>query len=114
MRWKVADIDIGRLHRNTLRFNSDEAEIHTFVNKLKEQTHTIKTLTLELSQQRDHASAAQQKHVKWQEQLRDKVSGFREERRKWTTDATSMRTELAETQATVQKQREELATVKNE
>lgn len=105
---------IGRLHRNSLRFNSDEAEIHNFVNRLKEQSKTIQTLTHDLTTQRAEATQAQQKHVKWQEQLRDKVSGFREERRNWMTEATQLRTELSEAQAAVRRLRDELATVKNE
>jgi len=97
-----------------MRFNIDEAEIHTFVNRIKEQAKTISTLTAELSQQRSEASQAQQKHVKWQKELRDKVSGFREERRNWQTEATSLRTDLQESQALVRRQGEELAGVKNE
>lgn len=115
MLWTETDrSDIGRLHRNSLRFNIDEAEVHTFVNRIKEQAKTISTLTAELTQQRSEASQAQQKHVKWQKELRDKVSGFREERRNWQTEATSLRTDLQETQALVTQQREELAGVKNE
>jgi hypothetical protein len=105
---------IGRLHRNSLRFNSDEAEIHNFVNRLKEQAKTIATLTHDLTTQRSEATQAQQKHVKWQEQLRDKVSGFREERRNWMTEATALRTELAEAQVAAKEMRDELGTVKNE
>lgn len=107
-------LDIGRLHRNSLRFNSDEAEIHTFVNRVKEQTKTIADLTAELSHQRAESSQAQAKHVKWQEQLRDKVSSFREERRQWQTEGTALKTDIAELKSTVQKQRDELAAVKNE
>ncbi|BEI81141.1 hypothetical protein CcaverHIS002_0203010 [Cutaneotrichosporon cavernicola] len=105
---------IGRLHRNSLRFNSDEAEIHNFVNRLKEQSKTIATLTHDLTTQRSESTQAQQKHVKWQEQLRDKVAGFREERRNWMTEATRLRTELAEGQAAAREMRDELGMVKNE
>lgn len=105
--------DIGRLHKNSLRFNTDEAEIHTFLNKIKELTKTITTMTAELSQQRTEATQAQQKHVKWQEQLRDKVSGFREERRAWQTEATKIRSELSEANAMAKRLRDELAEARN-
>ncbi|KAL1406893.1 hypothetical protein Q8F55_006305 [Vanrija albida] len=104
---------IGRLHKNSLRFNTDEAEIHTFLNKIKELTKTIATMTAELSQQRSEATQAQQKHVKWQEQLRDKVSSFREERRAWQTEATKIRSELSEANAMAKRLRDELAEVRN-
>jgi multidrug resistance efflux pump len=97
-----------------MRFNIDEAELHTFVNRIKEQSKTIQTLTADLSQQRTDASQAQQKHVKWQKELRDKVSGFREERRNWQAEATGLRADLQEVQAFASQQGEELAGVKNE
>lgn len=84
------------------------------MNRIKEQTKTISTLTAQMSQHRADASQAQQKHVKWQEQLRDKVSGFREERRNWQTEASQLRSDLSEAQATIQRMRDELALVKNE
>ncbi|WVR05217.1 hypothetical protein IAU60_002229 [Kwoniella sp. DSM 27419] len=68
----------------------------------------------QLSQARTDASQAQQKHVKWQGQLRDKVASFREEKATWQTEAARIRGQLSEAHATVQAQREELAEVKNE
>nr|XP_019042254.1 hypothetical protein I302_08855 [Kwoniella bestiolae CBS 10118]OCF21184.1 hypothetical protein I302_08855 [Kwoniella bestiolae CBS 10118] len=105
---------IGRLHKTSLRLNNDEAEIHSFVNRLKAQTTQIAELTAQLSQTRTEASQAQQKHVKWQGQLREKVASFREEKATWQTEAARIRAELSEAHATVKSQREELAEVKNE
>ncbi|WWC61090.1 uncharacterized protein I303_103668 [Kwoniella dejecticola CBS 10117] len=105
---------IGRLHRTSLRLNNDEAEIHSFVNRLKAQTSQIAELTSQLSQARTDASQAQQKHVKWQGQLREKVASFREEKATWQTEAARIRAELSDAHATVKAQREELAEVKNE
>ncbi|KAL7424081.1 hypothetical protein Q5752_001666 [Cryptotrichosporon argae] len=105
---------IGRLHRNSLRFNSDEAEIHTFANRLKEQQKTISTLNAELSRQRADASQAQQKHTKWQRELREKNDRFKEDRKQWQANAEEVRGELAAARATVQRQMDELAVVKNE
>ncbi|WVF72174.1 hypothetical protein IAT40_006986 [Kwoniella sp. CBS 6097] len=105
---------ISRLHLTSLRLNNDEAEIHSFVNRLKAQTQQIAELTAQLSQARTDASQAQQKHVKWQGQLRDKVASFREEKATWQSEAARIRAELSEAHATVQAQRAELAEVKNE
>nr|XP_019013554.1 uncharacterized protein I206_01624 [Kwoniella pini CBS 10737]OCF52335.1 hypothetical protein I206_01624 [Kwoniella pini CBS 10737] len=105
---------IGRLHRTSLRLNNDEAEIHSFVNRLKAQTSQIAELTTQLSQARTDASLAQQKHVKWQTQLRDKIANFREEKATWQTEAARIRAELSEARATAAAQHEELAEVKNE
>ncbi|OCF55666.1 hypothetical protein L486_06417 [Kwoniella mangroviensis CBS 10435] len=105
---------IGRLHKTSLRLNNDEAEIHSFVNRLKAQAGQIAELTAQLSQTRTEASQAQQKHVKWQGQLREKVASFREEKATWQTEAARIRAELSEARAMVKTQREELAEVKNE
>nr|XP_018263813.1 uncharacterized protein I303_03686 [Kwoniella dejecticola CBS 10117]OBR85971.1 hypothetical protein I303_03686 [Kwoniella dejecticola CBS 10117] len=114
MRYIDSAADIGRLHRTSLRLNNDEAEIHSFVNRLKAQTSQIAELTSQLSQARTDASQAQQKHVKWQGQLREKVASFREEKATWQTEAARIRAELSDAHATVKAQREELAEVKNE
>ncbi|WVQ98752.1 hypothetical protein IAU59_005883 [Kwoniella sp. CBS 9459] len=105
---------ISRLHKTSLRLNNDEAEIHSFVNRLKAQTQQIAELTAQLSQARTDGSQAQQKHVKWQIQLRDKVTAFREEKATWQSEAARIRADLSEANTTVQAQRDELAEVKNE
>ncbi|ORY23032.1 hypothetical protein BCR39DRAFT_562083, partial [Naematelia encephala] len=87
---------IGRLHTLSQRFNSDEAEIHSFVNRIKEQDKIIDGLTADLSQQRLEATQAQQKHLKWQEQLREKLASFREERRTSLDSLAQLRSDLGE------------------
>ncbi|WVW83055.1 hypothetical protein I302_105072 [Kwoniella bestiolae CBS 10118] len=94
---------IGRLHKTSLRLNNDEAEIHSFIAEL----------TAQLSQTRTEASQAQQKHVKWQGQLREKVASFREEKATWQTEAARIRAELSEAHATVKSQREERFKLQN-
>jgi len=84
------------------------------VNRLKEQSKTIEILTAELAQQRTDATQAQTKHVKWQEQLREKLATYREERKTWQAEATRIRGELGEAQLALQKQKEDIATIKNE
>ena len=84
------------------------------VNRQKEQGKVISTLTAELAQHRAEASQAQQKHVKWQEQLREKLAGYREERKVWQNEAARIRGELAETRLALQRQEDELSTIKNE
>lgn len=81
---------------------------------MKEQKAVIESLTAELAQQRREASQAQQKHNKWQEQLREKLAGFREEKRLWQSEASVIRTDLSDAQAFTQRQKEELTRVKNE
>lgn len=84
------------------------------VNGLKDQEKTIAKLHSELTQQRYESTQAQQKHLKWQEQLREKIALFREEKRNWQSEAARIRSELSAAQATVQQQKDELAVVKNE
>lgn len=84
------------------------------LNRLKEQSRIIDKISAELSQQRSDASQAQQKHLKWQEQLRDKLSSYREERKAWQSESAKVRGDLAEVKAIVSRQRDELAVVKNE
>jgi hypothetical protein len=83
-------------------------------NRMKEQSFAIERLTADLTNQRKEAAQAQQKHSKWQEQLRDKLSAFREEKRIWLGESSSIRGDLAEAQTSVQRQKDELAHVKNE
>jgi hypothetical protein len=39
---------------------------------------------------------AKDKHTKWQEQLRDKLSGFRDEKKNWQSEAMKLRGDLDE------------------
>ncbi|RXK39505.1 hypothetical protein M231_03174 [Tremella mesenterica] len=105
---------IGRLHKSNLRFTSDEVEVHNFVNHIKEQDKTISTLTEELSHQKMEASMAHQKHTKWQERLRDQVAALRDEKRGWQTQVSQLSSALADVRVVAQKQKEELAVIKNE
>lgn len=84
------------------------------VNRLKEQDKTIKSLTAELSTHRTEASAAQQKHVKWQAQLRDKNTQLREERKTVSGEMDKLKGDLMDMEAVVARQKGELAVVKNE
>ena len=84
------------------------------MNRLKEQGKTIDKLNAELAQQRSEASQAQQKHTNWQNQLRERVAILREEKKEWQSDAARVRIELNEAQGLVQRQKDELALVKNE
>lgn len=84
------------------------------MNRLKEQGKTIETLTADLAQQRADASQAQQKHVKWQEQLREKLAANREERKTWQNEASRIRGELQEAKLALQRQQDEITVVKNE
>lgn len=84
------------------------------MSRLKDQNKTIDTLTAELAQQRADATQAQNKHVKWQEQLREKLATYREERKTWQNDAARLRGELGEVKTAFEKQKEDLAGVKNE
>ncbi len=81
---------------------------------MKDQSKTIEGLTKELAQQRADATQAQNKHVKWQEQLRDKLANYREERKTWQNEAARIKGELSEVTMALQKQKEEMATVRNE
>ncbi|EJT50732.1 hypothetical protein A1Q1_08138 [Trichosporon asahii var. asahii CBS 2479] len=85
-----------------------------YAERLRKQFVYLTRPRSTLSHQRAESSQAQAKHVKWQEQLRDKVSSFREERRQWQTEGTALKSDIAELKSTVQKQRDELAQVKNE
>jgi len=87
---------------------------HSKVNRLKEQGKTIDKLNAELTQQRAEAAQAQQKHTNWQNQLRERLSVLREEKKEWQSDTARLRPELNEAQALVQRQKMELASVKNE
>jgi hypothetical protein len=63
------------------------------VNRLKDQNKTIDNLTAELAQQRADATQAQSKHVKWQEQLREKLATYIEDyeiRMKQLTDSQAL------------------------
>jgi chromosome segregation ATPase len=71
-------------------------------------------LTADLSQQRMQASQAKHKHQNWQNQLHDKVATLREDKKDWQSDGARVRSELSEAQANVQRQKDELAIVKNE
>ncbi|WWD15940.1 hypothetical protein CI109_100364 [Kwoniella shandongensis] len=108
-------MDSSRLERENelLRL---EAKFTSRVRKqyLHQQSKQIAALTSELSQSRTDASQAQQKHLKWQGQLRDKVASFREEKATWQTEAARIRGELSEARAAIKSQQEELAVVKNE
>ncbi|KAK4684149.1 hypothetical protein P7C73_g6052, partial [Tremellales sp. Uapishka_1] len=104
---------IARLHKNSLRFSSDEAEIHSFVNRLKEQSKTITSLTDELAQQRLDTAEARRKHQNWQAGLREKIDKLKQEKKTWQEDAKDLRGELSEAQAVVERQKAELADVKN-
>lgn len=84
------------------------------MNRLKDQSKTIDSLTKELAQQRADATQAQNKHVKWQEQLRDKLATYREERKNHQVEAAKIKGELSELQLAFGKQKEEMATVRNE
>lgn len=84
------------------------------MNRLKEQDKTIKSLTAELSLHRAEASAAQQKHLKWQSQLRDKNNQLREERKTVSGEMDKLKGDLADAEQVVKRQKEELAGVKNE
>lgn len=126
----LTDADIGRLHKHTMRFSVDEAEVHSFVsdhetpatpanrrlqaNRMKEQKSHIEAVTNELSQHRRDATQAQQKHSKWQEQLREKLGNSREDKRNWQSEAATIRTSLNNLETTVMRQKAELAQVKNE
>ncbi|KAK8869786.1 hypothetical protein IAR55_000354 [Kwoniella newhampshirensis] len=93
-----------------------EAKFTSRVRKqyLHQQTKQIGALTLELSQARTDASQAQQRHLKWQGQLREKVGSFREEKATWQSEAARIRGDLSEARAAIRSQQEELAVVKNE
>lgn len=122
--------DIGRLHKHALRFNSDEAEIHSFVslalwlinssdadrqvNRLKDQGKLISSLTADLAQQKNDATSAKLRHGKWQDRLRDNVTTLREERRGWQRDTARVRSELAEALILVERQKVEIADLKHE
>jgi hypothetical protein len=67
-----------------------------------------------LNQQRRDSLQAQQKHTKWQEQLREKLSGFRDEKWHWQNEAASIRTDRSNLETSVLRQQAELAQVKNE
>ena len=84
------------------------------MNRLKEQNKTIAGLTADLAQQRIEASQAQIKYTNWQQQLREKVAAFKEEKKDWQSDAARIRAELNEVTALVQRQKDELAIVRNE
>jgi chromosome segregation ATPase len=81
---------------------------------LKDQTRNIASLTADLAQQRNEAFQAQQRHSKQHDHLYDKLAAFREEKRSWQTESARLRSELNEAQATAQRQKDELAAVKNE
>jgi hypothetical protein len=68
----------------------------------------------ELAQHRKDAAQAQQKHSKWQESLREKLTGFREEKLNWQNEAASIRTDRSNLETTALRQKAELAQVKNE
>ncbi|WVN85346.1 uncharacterized protein L203_100491 [Cryptococcus depauperatus CBS 7841] len=105
---------IGRLHKSCLRLNNDEAEIHSFVNRLKEQAKQITALTEQLSLARCDASLAQQRHSKWAAQQHDKVSSFRSEKATWQTEAARIRGELDEIRTVVRNQQRELSELQNQ
>lgn len=65
-------------------------------NRLKDQRTRIATLTADLHNQRIEMTQAKDKHTKWQEQLRDKLSGFREEKKNWQSEAMKLRGDLDE------------------
>jgi multidrug resistance efflux pump len=46
--------------------------------------------------------------------LREKLATYREERKTWQTEATRIRGELNDAQLALQKQKEDIATIKNE
>ena len=81
---------------------------------MKEQKSEIEALKQEVLRHRRDAFQAQQKHSKWQESLRDKLTMNREEKRNWQGEAASLRTERSELETTVMRQKAELAQVKNE
>jgi uncharacterized coiled-coil protein SlyX len=84
------------------------------VNRLKEQSKTIASLSAELASQRATASKALDKHQGWQKQLRDKLTEFRNERASWQIEAAKLRSALVELQMLAERQKDELAVVKNE
>ena len=84
------------------------------MNRLKDQNKTIEGLTKELAQQRADATQAQNKHVKWQEQLREKLATYREERKTWQNEAARIKGDLSEAVMALQKQKDDIATIKNE
>jgi len=119
-------IELGRLHKNSMRFSVDEAEVHSFVslplvrntdfqaNRIKEERSARDALQNELAQHRRDAAQAQQKHSKWQESLHQKLTAFREEKLNWQNEAASIRTDRSNLETTVLRQKAELAQVKNE
>jgi hypothetical protein len=109
-----------------MRFSVDEAEVHSFVrlplppstdlqaNRIKEERSARDALQNELAQHRRDAVQAQQKHSKWQESLREKLTTFRDEKLSWQNEAASIRTDRSNLETTVLRQKAELAQVKNE
>lgn len=81
---------------------------------MKEQKSEIEILTNKLSKTQHEGSQAQQKHSKWQEQLRGKINTFRDDKWTWQTEAASIRTDRSNLETTVMRQKAELAQVKNE
>ena len=111
------------------RLESDEAEVHDLVgvytlrshilitmqvNRLKEQSKTINSLTAELAAQKSEANQNHQKHIKWQEQLRDKLATYREERKVMQAELVDLRSKLSEYDSIIKRQHDELSKVKNE
>ncbi|TBU50853.1 hypothetical protein BD309DRAFT_1025514 [Dichomitus squalens] len=82
---------IGRLYKDRVLSRNEEAERQGLHNKLKEYKHMVTRLRRELKEEKDQAVTQRLRYTDWNRELQDRIAALRAEKKKWTSEAASMR-----------------------
>jgi uncharacterized coiled-coil DUF342 family protein len=65
-------------------------------NKLRNYRAQVTRLESEIKEQKAQAASAKSKYADWNEELTERLQTFREEKKKWTAEVSSLRSETHE------------------
>ncbi|KAJ7219154.1 hypothetical protein GGX14DRAFT_590318 [Mycena pura] len=83
---------IGRLYQSRTLSRDAEVERQGLYNKLRKYRTQVAALEAELQNNKANASSTKERFADWNTELQNKLSDFREQKKKWTKEETILRT----------------------
>ncbi|KAH7914969.1 hypothetical protein BJ138DRAFT_242278 [Hygrophoropsis aurantiaca] len=90
---------IGRLHQDRILSKNAEVERQGLYNKLRQYKAQVQSLDRELREHKEQSSSAKNKYADWNTELQKKLREFREEKKSWISEATTLRNAEKESKA---------------
>ncbi|KAJ6455704.1 hypothetical protein C8R45DRAFT_881137 [Mycena sanguinolenta] len=90
---------IGRLYQDRILSRDAEVERQGLYNKLRNYRSQVTRLETELRTHKESASATKERYADWNTELQTKLQDFRDQKKSWINEATTLRTADKEAKA---------------